>query len=110
MLRPREGHPLFRSLGLTFTMGRIVVIFIVICLIAAFLYESEAWRRRRAGLKLQKLRQRNHEYHPNRQDDQAAANKMENEMETKLDDEMETEMGTKLDDQKQDSYYYEEEI
>ncbi|KAJ7369545.1 hypothetical protein OS493_038191 [Desmophyllum pertusum] len=51
-----------------------------------------------------------HVYDQNRQDDQAAANKMENERETKLDDEMETEMGTKLDDQKQDSYYYEEEI
>lgn len=35
---------------------------------------------------------------------------MENEKETKLDDEMETEMETKLDDQKHDSYYYEEEI
>ncbi|KAJ7369547.1 hypothetical protein OS493_011946 [Desmophyllum pertusum] len=99
-------------------MGRIVVIFIVICLIAAFLYESEAWRRRRRRRvestlpdKVQKLRQGNHEYDQNRQDDQAAANKlMENEKETKLDDEMETEMETKLDDQKHDSYYYEEEI
>ncbi|KAJ7388736.1 hypothetical protein OS493_035846 [Desmophyllum pertusum] len=95
---------------------RIVAIFLVICLIAALLHESEAWRRRRRrrgmGKKLQEqTTQRNMLHnrspdHNDRQDtDQLVADNMENERKTELENDLETdEMETKLDD------HYDEEI
>ncbi|KAJ7388739.1 hypothetical protein OS493_035849 [Desmophyllum pertusum] len=104
-------------------MGRIVAIFLVMCLIAAFLHESEAYGRNRNRrehrslrgsklLKEQTLYQRNMLHnrspdHNDRQDtDQLVADNMENERKTELENDLETdEMETKLDD-----HYYDEEI
>ncbi|KAL9984129.1 hypothetical protein ACROYT_G006390 [Oculina patagonica] len=85
-------------------MGRVGVIFLVMCLVAAFLHESEAWRRRRAGLLHDRKRQynENRQYHQNHQDVQAFADEMETERET----ERQNDLGTKLKDQEHDNYYY----
>ncbi|KAJ7388735.1 hypothetical protein OS493_035845 [Desmophyllum pertusum] len=96
---------------------RIVAIFLVICLIAALLYESEAYLSPASQASNRRRRRRITQY--NRPDDQytdqLVADNMENERKTELENDLEIdEMETKLDDQKRhqkrDSYYYDEEI